>query len=299
MDSTTVLHEDGTADQTFVMAVDRTVLELAGSEGAPSVDDIFGSTDDLLATYHDAGLQNVTVEPLDTDTEVGITVTVLGATLDEFNSPELAQQTGAPSATITRDGDNFRIDIPVQALFDNLASEAGVSPAQFAAAFTITSTVTFPGKVLEHSGGTVDGKSITFDTNDLLGGNDLYAIGAGKANTGVPLLVWIALGIFVLALTAGILAVQRQRSKAFLASAPPPAPAPLAPPAPSGAPLSTEAPVAAKPAAKKPAAKPAAKKPAATKSGTAAATKKPAAAKKPAAKKPAAKKPPASGSTTK
>ena len=150
-----------------------------------------------------------------------------GSSFDDFNV-KFAEKDGTRTCTmegtgpvsessenIKHEGDEFI----VQTLnFDDLPSDASVD---------VTQSVTFPGKVTQADGGTVEGTKVSFKDNDKheVKGKDKPAKsaatgsskdGAGEEDSGsIPVWAWILIGSLAVAIVGGVAAavVMNQRKK--------------------------------------------------------------------------------------
>lgn len=229
VETLTTLYPDNTASQELVFAVSDALIELSG-ESPEALLDEFADADAVRSVAEQVGAP-VTVEQVREDGWVGQRFVVGRMDLDRLADVNAG---AGPTTTIVRDGDTFRVDIPADQLADQLDGDPaldGMSAQDLASVVTIRVSVTFPGAVLDHKGGTVDGHTITWEADDLLGGEALFAVGEANAPSG-GFLAWLLPLVGGLALAGLVtwLVLQDRRVKAARAEAPADAPASAASP---------------------------------------------------------------------
>ena len=260
--------DNDTVSGTYIVAVDRSVLQLTGQDA----DQLYNQ---LASDFDTADLPegaSADIEKYDQDNFVGAEITVKDVPISEINNLG-----GTPAAdststfTLTHDGDLYHF----RAVIDTSSSAAGESPIsvpdQVTNSAELRVKMTFPGEVTE-TNGAKSGTSVTWEpklgtTADLTAtANDSGgSSGGGGGGGGNRVLVIIAV-IAGLALVAVVLISLLARSRretappppeppsgpppglGTLGTPPPPAPSPFAPPTPpTPAPASAAAPPATLP----------------------------------------------------
>jgi hypothetical protein len=211
LDMAITLHSDDTASGTVVYAIQDSAAEALGqdpedlltqgTEGEdPATDFGEGATS---APYHEGGY-------------TGTQITFKGTSIDE-----LGQDGDEDALTIKRDGDEFVVSgtLDLTELADDSGdlgdSDSLVSPDQIASLFDVTIAVTFPGEVVSaDKSAKVDGNTVTW-TSDA--GTVLTLDARGKATGddggGVPVWVWILIGVVVLAAAAAVVFALTRRGR--------------------------------------------------------------------------------------
>ncbi|MGZ8579296.1 MAG: LppM family (lipo)protein [Actinomycetota bacterium] len=207
------LNQDDTIDGTIVFAVDRDLLELSGQ----SVDDFMKEVTGDNAGIP-AGIEFET-EPYDEDGFVGERFTFTGAPLDGFDGSG-----GPEELSITRQGETFVVAGTFDATGDRFDPSTMPGGEGLLDTFDVQVSVTFPGAVTSHNG-ELDGTTVRWKLG--LGQlNEIEAvgsaIGSGGSGDGAGVLVWVLLGIAIVAGIALVALLIASRRKAGSPAAPVP-----------------------------------------------------------------------------
>jgi hypothetical protein len=250
MDMNLEINADDTVDGSVVMAFSRDFMDMAGMMGEDA------DMDDLLEGFMDFDPESedvpdyASVEPYDDGDFVGQQMNFDGAPLEEFS--EGADMSGM---SIVREGDQFVFQGDMD-MTDETGEMGDIPPGMLENMdFDLRVSITFPGEVLEHNG-SLSGTTVTWEPQ-IGEPNDMFAraMDSGGAGGGMPVWLWIVIGVVIVAGLAGLLFfMSRSKGEPAPADAAAPVPAPVAPGMP-GAPVPPPAPAesAAEPAGTPPA----------------------------------------------
>ncbi len=209
------LHQDDTVDGTIVFAVDKDLLELSGQ----SVDDFMGEVTGDNAGIP-AGIEFET-EPYDEDDFVGEKFTFTGAPLEQFGGSGTAEE-----LSIKREGDTFVVQGTFDATGDEFDPSSVPGGEGLLDTFDVRVSVTFPGEVTSHNG-ELDGTTVRWKL-ELGQVNEIEAVGSaigtgdggGGGGAGGETLVWVLLGIAVVAGIALVVLLVVSRRKTAASAGP-------------------------------------------------------------------------------
>lgn len=254
--------EGDTVSGTYILAIDRSVLQLTGQDA----DQFYNQLSSSLDTAALPEGASADVEKYDQDNFVGAKITVKNIPISELS--DLGRTASADSAsasaststfTLTHDGDLYHF----RAVIDTSSSALGNSPISIPAQVTSNAELrvkmTFPGEVTE-TNGSMSGTSVTWepklgDTAELTatakdsGGS---TGGGGSSNTLIVIVAVIA-GLAVVIVLLVLLLARGRRENAppppEPVLGPPPGLGSLGAPPPSAAPAPPTTPSAPAPAA--------------------------------------------------
>ncbi len=250
------INSDDTVSGTVEFGVQKELLDLTGQ----NVEDLLGSD-----APFPSNAPGVTVEPFDDGEFAGQQFIFEDVPIEEFNSSGIAGASGATSVAgagdtlqIAREGDTFVVT-GVLDLSSGLSGVTGpfggTGGAQFFESADIKIAITFPGEVLQATGGEIDGNTVTYvpefgerleinatgsavdngEAADVVGGSDSF----------LPLILIIgAIVLFLLIVLLLVLRSRRNRADAetpsgFGEAGSAAAPVAAPPGAPTGAPPPT------------------------------------------------------------
>jgi hypothetical protein len=241
---------DDKVSGTYVIGIDKSLLQFTGQDGDALYDEI---TRDFDPTDVPAGA-TVSTEKYEDDTFVGARIKVENVPISEVNDVGAgATDAGSNDFTVTHEGDVYKFHATIDTSSDQ-ASSISV-PDSVTSSAEIRIKMTFPGEVTE-TNGNKDGSSVTWQpqlgqpaeltatAKDSGGGGS----GGGGSNTWLIVLA-IVLGLAVVAallvflLTRGRKGTPPPRVEEPVPTGPPPGlgtlapPTPAAPPPPPGRPL--------------------------------------------------------------
>jgi hypothetical protein len=203
------IQSDDTVDGSLVLAVDKSLADLAGGEdalrqslsgeGSPFTEKP-SSGDVTQREYRDGDL-------------IGVEYVLSGLPVTEFS----AQQTG--ELEISRDGDRFVVSGNLDMTDQGAAVEGQADPTGLLGAPDVSMSITFPGEVVS-ANGQVDGRTVTWQPT-IGQPNPISAVGMAEGGPSLGLWIGVALVVLLLALAVGALVALRGRR----------APAPLPTPA--------------------------------------------------------------------
>jgi hypothetical protein len=186
---------DDTVSGTVILAVDKNLLELSGSD----FEDAIGS--DALVP---PDVEGVSVEPYDDDEFVGQEITFDGTSLDEVNQGG----GGEDDFNIVREGDTFRVSGVLDLTFDQAETEGvPIDPEQLFESADISITLSFPGEV-RSANGEIDGNTVTW-TPQVGERTALNAV--ASAVGGGSSMLWIVLAVVALVVIAAIALLATRR----------------------------------------------------------------------------------------
>ncbi|HKX33968.1 MAG TPA: hypothetical protein VJP03_01375, partial [Actinomycetota bacterium] len=214
------INSDNTVSGTVEFGVQKELLDLTGQ----NVEDLLGSEAPFPSEA-----PGVTIEPFDDGEFAGQQVIFEDMPIEEFNSGGIAGASGATGAAtgeelqIARQGDTFVVT-GVLDLSSGLSGVTGpfgsTGGAQFFESADVKIAITFPGEVLQASGGRIDGNTVTYvpefgdrleinatgsavdngEAADVVGGSDSF----------LPLILIIA-GVVLLLLIVVFLVLRSRR----------------------------------------------------------------------------------------
>ncbi len=225
LDMDLTVRSDDKVDGVMILAVDKSLLELAGGSAEDAFKD--GMTDAPFPTS-DAQGGSVTAEKYDQDGKYGQKYTITGLPLSAFDGTD---EDGEPddSIKIVREGDFFVATGNLD-MSDATGGESGEGlpsalPTELTGGFEVRIALTFPGEVVE-SNGTVEGTTVSWTPKageSLTIKAKAKATGDGSASsaasTATKVLPW-ALILLALLLVGGLVAalvVRRGRREAGVA----------------------------------------------------------------------------------
>ena len=259
------INSDNTVSGSIQFGVQKELLDLTGQ----SVEDLLGT-----AAPFPSDAPGVTVKPFDDGEFAGQEFTFDSVPLDEFNSGGIAGGTGASGISgvtgtsgdalnISREGDTFVVT-GVLDLSSGLSGATGPfggsGGAQLFQSAQIKIAITFPGAVIDASGGQVDGNTVTYvpkfgerleinATGSAIDNGEAADVTGGSSDSNLVLIL-IIVGAVVVVLIVVFLVLRGRRNRGggdagtptgFGESAPaptlggvapPPAPSDTAPPPP-------------------------------------------------------------------
>ncbi len=219
------INSDNTVSGSVQFGVQKELLDLTGQ----SVEDLLGT-----AAPFPSDAPGVTVKPFDDGEFAGQEFTFDSVPLDEFNSGSLAGGTGASGVTgasgdalhIAREGDTFVVT-GVLDLSTGLSGATGpfggTSGAQLFQSAQIKIAITFPGEVIQASGGQIDGNTVTYvpkfgerleidATGSAVDNGEAADVTGGGSDSNLMLILIIA-GAVVVVLIVLFLVLRSRRSK--------------------------------------------------------------------------------------
>jgi hypothetical protein len=193
------LHTDDTVDGTMTYAVSRNLLTLTNSSPDALLDQV-ASGQPLPS-----GVDYQTTEYADA-TFVGKTLTFDGADIAAFQQEGI----GGETLSIRRVGDTFQVSGEV----DLTSSTGQLQPgaAKLAKDMQLRLAITFPGPVLEQSGGTVTGPNTVTWTPTYGTKTEITATGSALGDRTSGPILWIVLaGAAVALVVLAVVIVRRSR----------------------------------------------------------------------------------------
>ena len=258
------INSDNTVSGSVQFGVQKELLDLTGQ----SVEDLLGT-----AAPFPSDAPGVTVKPFDDGEFAGQEFTFDSVPLDEFNSGSIAGGTGASGISgvtgasgdalnISREGDTFVVT-GVLDLSSGLSGATGPfggsGGAQLFQSAQIKIAITFPGAVIDASGGQVDGNTVTYvpkfgerleinATGSAIDNGEAADVTGGGSDSNL-MLILIIVGAVVVVLIVVFLVLRSRRNTGGdagtptgfgesaaastpVGAAPPPAPTDTAPPPP-------------------------------------------------------------------
>lgn len=224
LDMAITISPDDTVDGEMVFAVNKQLLELTGQ----SVDDV------LSDTTVPSDVEGATQEPYEDEDFVGTQVT-----FEDVAVSDLSEGSGPDALTIVRSGDTYEVDGVMDLSTDDADLQGNPFEDQIAQAFDTAElriAITFPGEVLE-TNGRVDGTTVTwepaFGERNVLtavasasgdgasgSGDGTDVAGATGEDSGGNTLLYVILGLVIIAVVAGLfLMMRRKRSGAPMEAA--------------------------------------------------------------------------------
>ncbi len=229
LDVDLTVSDNDTVSGTYIIALDRSVLQLTGQDA----DQLY---DQIAADFDPSGLPegaSAEIAKYDQDNFVGATLTVKNVPIADINDlGGTADPTSTNTFSLSHDGDEYHF----RAVIDTSSSAVGESPISVPAQVTDSAEIrvkmTFPGEVTE-TNGSKDGTSVTWqpklgETAELTA-TAKDSGGGSSGGGGSNALLVIAAVIAALVLIGVIVVVvltHRQRP----ASVPPPPEPPSGPP---------------------------------------------------------------------
>ncbi len=235
--------QDGMVSGSYIVALDRSVLQLTGQDA----DQFYEQTASGIDRSNLPPGATVDVAKYDEGNFVGAKVTFSGLPVDDLND---ATPSGSDSSTfsLTHDGDLYHFKATLDTTQGGDQSPISV-PEQLTNSAEIRIKITFPGEVTE-TNGSKDGTSVTWEPK-LGEAADLTATakdsggasGGGSSNTWLVVLAIVA-GLAVVAVVLVLLLARGRRDKTpppsdpLVPQGPPPGLGSLgSPPAPTAAPV--------------------------------------------------------------
>lgn len=185
-----------TASGSVIVAMDRSLLDMAGAEP----EDMLGDLRDEADLPEDA-----TVEPYEDDDYIGQRLIFEDEPLSEFAGDEMS---------ISYDPEAGRYEVIGSMDMTDMAGDSGDMPAEMADAllesFDIVISITFPGEVTEHNG-ELSGNTVTW--RPVVGEvNEMRAV-ASEQDGLAGWLIAVLVGLFVV-IAAGLVALLALRKRA-------------------------------------------------------------------------------------
>lgn len=201
---------DDTVDGSVVFAVNKDVLALTGG----SFSDLIGDQGVPLPS----DIEGVTTEDYDDGEFVGQKYTFEGVAISEFNS----DPSDPDGLRITHEGNTFVVEgaLDLSQGLGGLSGATGATgpfdPQQMMGSAQLRIAITFPGEVTE-ANGQVDGNTVTWEPK-FGERQELQATASAIASGGDNwTLVFILLGVAVVAIIAAIIVLVNRRKKAAAA----------------------------------------------------------------------------------
>lgn len=253
-----VINSDDTVSGTVQFGVQKELLELTGQ----SVEDLIGE----VPLPSDA--PGVTTEPFEDDEFAGQQFNFDRVSIAQFNQSQVSGPTGLSGVpatdqlTITRQGDTFVVAgvLDMSGGVTGVTSPFGGTGAELLESADIRISITFPGDVVEATGGQVDGNTVTYRprfgerleidaTGSAIDDGDAEAAVGGDGGSNLMLILIIAGVVLILAIVLFLVLRSRrgggEGAAGFGAEAPPAATPEAA--TPPGAPTDTPPPAPAPP----------------------------------------------------
>ena len=254
-----VINSDDTVSGTVQFGVQKELLELTGQ----SVEDLIGE----VPLPSDA--PGVTTEPFEDDEFAGQQFNFDRVSIAQFNQSQVSGPTGLSGVpatdqlTITRRGDTFVVAgvLDMSGGVTGVTSPFGGTGAELLQSADIRISITFPGDVVEATGGQVDGNTVTYRprfgerleidaTGSAIDDGDAVAAVGGDGGSNLILILIIAGVVLILAIVLFLILRGRrgggEGTAGLGAEAPPAATPETATPSP-GAPTDTPPPAPAPP----------------------------------------------------
>lgn len=194
---------DETIDGAVIVAVDKDLAGMAGSE-----------SDDSELTAEDVP-EGATIEEYDEGGFVGQKVTFEGISMDELNTSFSEEgETGGPSGwSLTHEGGEYRFTGDMD-LTDMAAEEDGLDMSAFMAGAELRIAMTFPGEITE-SNGEVDGNTVVWEPK-IGEANEMTAVAEEGSGLSAGLVAAIAgaVALLLLVVAGAFLLLRRRRSAA-------------------------------------------------------------------------------------
>jgi hypothetical protein len=191
------LSPDDTASGTMTFALDKELVQLTGG----SFDELTGGETPLPSDV------DVTSSDYQDDRFVGKTYTFHDVPIEKMND-----STDTDSLHIRRDGDTYVIsgtlDLTSDALEGGAGGQLGQSALQSA---QVRIDITFPGAV-QSATGQIDGNSVTW-TPKIGERTDLSAVGSAIASGGVSTVLWIVIGLLLVAAIVAVALLRTRRNR--------------------------------------------------------------------------------------
>jgi hypothetical protein len=250
LDVDLTISSDDKASGTYVVALNKTLLQLSGQTPESVVDQI-----NAQPAPEDGEIKAETYEEGDF---AGAKITVSDLPIDQLSSATAGTpEAGSNAFTLTRDGDLYYFSATL-----DLSVDTGTAisvPQQVLDSAELRVKLTFPGEVTE-TNGTKDGRSVTWEPklnepNELTATARATGDGSGGDDSSKPWLIVVAVlaAVAVVAATLALI-LARRREIAQTTSIPPPAPTgpppslgSLAPPAAPNPPVPSSPPPPSRP----------------------------------------------------
>jgi hypothetical protein len=216
LDMAITISPDDTVDGEMVFAVNKQLLELTGQ----NVDDVLGDT------TVPSDVEGATQEPYEDEDFVGTQVT-----FEDVALSDLSEGSDPDALTIVRSGDTYEVDGVMDLSTDDADLQGNPFEDQITQAFDTAElriAITFPGEVLE-TNGQVDGTTVTwepvFGERNVLtavasasgdgasdSGDGTDAAGATGEDSGGNTLLYVIVGLVIIAVVAGVFLMMRRKS---------------------------------------------------------------------------------------
>jgi hypothetical protein len=216
LDMAITISPDDTVDGEMVFAVNKQLLELTGQ----NLDDVLGD-----ATVP-SDVEGATQEPYEDEDFVGTQVT-----FEDVALSDLSEGSDPDALTIVRSGDTYEVDGVMDLSTDDADLQGNPFEDQITQAFDTAElriAITFPGEVLE-TNGQVDGTTVTwepvFGERNVLtavasasgdgasdSGDGTDAAGATGEDSGGNTLLYVIVGLVIIAVVAGVFLMMRRKS---------------------------------------------------------------------------------------
>lgn len=216
LDMAITISPDDTVDGEMVFAVNKQLLELTGQ----NVDDVLGDT------TVPSDVEGATQEPYEDEDFVGTQVT-----FEDVALSDLSEGSDPDALTIVRSGDTYEVDGVMDLSTDDADLQGNPFEDQITQAFDTAElriAITFPGEVLE-TNGQVDGTTVTwepvFGERNVLtavasasgdgasdSGDGTDAAGATGEDSGGNTLLYVIVGLVIIAVVAGLFVMMRRKS---------------------------------------------------------------------------------------
>lgn len=193
------LETDDTVNGSMIMAFDKNLADMMGSEFDTMLDQML---DEAVADLP----EGATSEEYEDDDFTGAKYTFERASIDEFSDGDLS---------ITHEGDEFIVDGVVDLSDDPMTDDLGNTDALSGLTdFDVTISINFPGEVLDHNG-ELEGTTVTW--TPPVGETSEFNARARDTSAGssLPVWLWIIIGVVAVAgLIAGLFVISRNKGAA-------------------------------------------------------------------------------------
>jgi len=186
---------------------------------SPAVARELGITADQLLTqaqeaidsgeYGDLAAEQYTLEAYDDGKLQGVHIALRDVSLDAVNNAGAAASgsgvagPSTPTSLIVRDGDEYVITVATGA-GDNSGPLGNPSLGLLIDSMNVEVRFTFPGPVSSATRGTINGKTVTLDAEDLFADGSIVIRGQATNGTAwMPILRWVGLGVVVVIVVGG------------------------------------------------------------------------------------------------
>ena len=222
LDADLTVSDDDTVDGTFVFGVDKQLLALTGQDAGSLTEQV---QPDMETDAPTTGA--ITAEPYEDDDFVGATVTFSDVPLDDFNVP--GAEGPGNALTITHTGEQFEVSGELDFELGGLPGGGGLPNIDELLASSepeLSIALTFPGEVTS-ANGSIDGCTVTWEPSLTEPTSfEATADDSGGCTESIKWWAWILIGLGVLVVIGGIVAIVRTiKQEKSRPSSPPDGPA--------------------------------------------------------------------------